>query len=118
VCTRNRQDKRQAAAEHRRPQTDAEAVLWSRLRHNRLRNFHFRRQQILAGFIVDFYCHEARPVVEVDGCVHVDQPEYDRERDSVLAQLDLCVLRFTNDQVLNNLKGVMLKIALAASDRI
>ncbi len=56
--------------EFRRQMTPEEKILWQRLRANRLNGLHFRRQQIIDGFIVDFYCHSAGVVVEVDGEIH------------------------------------------------
>ncbi len=64
---------RRAALENRRNMTAAEKILWSCLRANWLDGWHFRRQQIIAGYIVDFYCHSARLVVEVDGEIHQAQ---------------------------------------------
>ena len=67
-------EKLQRAKELRRDMTPAEKILWQELRGNKL-GIHFRRQQIIAGFIVDFYCHKAALVVEVDGDVHDLQKE-------------------------------------------
>jgi len=64
--------------------TPAEKILWKELRTNRL-GVHFRRQQIIQGFIVDFYCHRAGLVVEVDGDVHDLQTEEDERREKVLS---------------------------------
>jgi len=64
--------------------TRAERVLWQRLKAGRLQGWHFRRQQVIDGFIVDFYCHAAGLVLEIDGGVHEQQREYDTERDAVL----------------------------------
>jgi very-short-patch-repair endonuclease len=90
--------------------TPAESQLWQQLRANRLDDWHFRRQQIIAGFIVDFYCHRARLVVEVDGPIHEDQPEADAERDTILRAHGLTILRFTNRQVMNNMPAVLREI--------
>ncbi len=62
-------EKLQRARELRRDMTSAEKVLWNELRGNKL-GVHFRRQQIIAGFIVDFYCHRAGLVIELDGDIH------------------------------------------------
>lgn len=62
--------KAQRARELRREMTPAERLLWARLRANRLQGFHFRRQQIIEPYIVDFYCHQAGLIIEVDGDVH------------------------------------------------
>ncbi len=113
-----RAEQRRALAEQaramRRAMTAAEKCLWERLRHHRLGGLHFRRQQRLGPFIVDFYCHEARLVVEVDGEVHEQQRERDAERDRFLASGGLRILRFPNDQVLYNTEAVVAEIAAVA----
>lgn len=73
------------AKELRRDMTPEERVLWQELRLLRQRGYAFRRQQVIAGFIVDFYCHNAALVVEVDGGIHDQQQEYDAERDAKIA---------------------------------
>ncbi len=105
--------KAQRARELRQNMTPAEAVLWQALRANRLGGIHFRRQQIIAGFIVDFYCHAASLVIEVDGGIHLQQVETDRERERILVERGLRVLRFQNEQVLNDLAGVLTHILAA-----
>ncbi len=105
--------KLQKAKAMRRNMTPAEKRLWSALRANRLDGFHFRRQQIIDGFVVDFYCHAASLVVEVDGPVHDEQIEYDAERDRVLAARELQTLRFSNEEVMQNLEGVLTRIRAA-----
>ena len=98
------------AKELRRQMTPAERRLWNCLRANRLGGLQFRRQQVIDGFIVDFYCHAAAVVVEVDGPVHVDQVGYDAERDHVLTARGLRVIRFTNEQVNRSLPDVLRQI--------
>jgi very-short-patch-repair endonuclease len=83
------------------------------LRANRLGGIHFRRQQVIAGFIVDFYCHAASLVIEVDGGIHAQQVESDRERERILVERGLRVLRFQNEQILNDLAGVLAHILAA-----
>ena len=97
----------------RRNMTPAERRLWSALRRNQLDGFHFRWQQIIDGFIVDFYCHAAGFVVEVDGPVHDAQVEYDAERSCVLAARELQILRFRNEEIMKNLEGVLNRIRTA-----
>ena len=98
------------AKELRREQTCEERILWNCLRRNQLGGFHFRRQQVIDGFIADFYCHAAGLVVEVDGPVHDDQVESDRERDAILAARTLVVLRVTNEEVRDRLSEVLDRI--------
>jgi very-short-patch-repair endonuclease len=103
-------EKRAVAREFRHNQTAEEKLLWRHLRANRLSGLHFRRQQIIDGFIADFYCHAAGVVVEVDGGIHQGQKEYDLERDQVLAARQLRVLRFTDRDVREHLETVLAQI--------
>lgn len=109
--------KLQRAKELRRQMTPAERRLWQRLRTNRLDGFHFRRQQIIAGFIVDFYCHQASLIIEVDGPIHDHQRAADEEREAILCSGELRVLRFTNAQILQDLASALdtIRQALAAA---
>jgi very-short-patch-repair endonuclease len=109
-------EKNARARELRHHMTDEEAILWQRLRINRLGGWHFRRQQIIASFIVDFYCHAASLVVEIDGPIHTNQVEYDAERDRVLTEMGCRVMRFPNEQVDKNLEGVLLHILQACKE--
>jgi very-short-patch-repair endonuclease len=104
-----KKEKLQRAKELRRDMTLAEKVLWNELRANKL-GVHFRRQQIIAGFIVDFYCHKADLIVEVDGDIHDLQQQEDAIREDALKQLGLKILRFRNEEILNNLPSVVEKI--------
>ncbi|MGD0950718.1 MAG: DUF559 domain-containing protein [Candidatus Binatia bacterium] len=106
----------QRAKQLRRQMTEAELILWQRLRRNQLRGFHFRREQVIDGFIADFYCHAAGLVIEVDGGVHCGQAAYDEERDRVLSQRGLRVLRIGNDEVQRDLDGVLGRIAQACKE--
>ena len=93
--------------------TPAENILWQRLRKKQFGGLRFRRQHPIGRFIVDFYCAEARLVVEVDGGVH-DEPghaEYDEDRQRFLQALGLRVLRFSNAQVINETDAVLEVIA-------
>lgn len=101
---------RERARVLRREMTDAEKILWQSLRAHRFENYHFRRQQIIAGFIVDFYCKAGRLAIELDGLVHDLQKERDAERDQILAVNGVRTIRFSNDQVLNALRSVLQQI--------
>jgi len=102
-------EKLQRAKELRRDMTPAEKMLWEELRANKL-GVHFRRQQVIQGFIVDFYCHKAGLVVEVDGDIHDLQREEDARREKALSELGLRVIRFRNDEVVRDLSGVVERI--------
>ena len=90
--------------------TEEETLLWQHLRGSQLEGFHFRRQQVIDGFIVDFYCHAARLVIEIDGPIHKSQLEYDTERDRILSQLGLHILRIKNEAIQNNINNVLNQI--------
>jgi very-short-patch-repair endonuclease len=95
----------------RRQMTEEENILWQYLRANRLNGFHFRRQQIINGFIVDSYCHAVGLVIEVDGEIHKQQAEYDAERDKVLSARGLRLLRIKNEEVRQNVDKVLMRIS-------
>ena len=101
------QELRARAKELRRNMTPTEKRLWSKLRSNRLNNWHFRRQQIIDGFIVDFYCHRAGLIIEIDGPIHKKQVIEDNERTRVFEDRGLKILRFTNKQIMNELNKVL-----------
>jgi very-short-patch-repair endonuclease len=110
VTARQDKAKQALALWMRRKMTPSERLLWHYLRASRLGGLHFRRQQIIGGFIADFFCHEARLIVELDGPIHEDQRAYDAERDHILAAYGLCILRFANDELWTGLNGVRRKI--------
>jgi very-short-patch-repair endonuclease len=103
------QEKQQRAKELRRDMTPAEKILWNELRANKL-GVHFRRQQVIAGFIVDFYCHKAALVIEVDGDIHDLQQAEDERRTDVLKRIGLTILRFRNEDVIKDIDSVVGKI--------
>ena len=100
--------------------TDAEQLLWQRLRRKQIRAVQFNRQKPLLGYIVDFYSAKAALVIELDGSQHL-QPENLREdalRDEALAALGLRVLRFDNRQVLTEMAAVLEVIDAVVGERI
>lgn len=98
---------RARAKELRVNASQAEKLLWSALRGKNVAGIKFRRQHPIEPYIADFYCHAAKLVIEVDGESHDTRIEYDRQRTEFLASLDLQVVRISNDDVLNNLEGVV-----------
>ncbi|MGB8681483.1 MAG: DUF559 domain-containing protein [Candidatus Binatus sp.] len=94
------------ARELRAHMTPEERVIWQELRGNRL-GAHFRRQQVLAPYILDFYCHAARLVVEIDGSPHRRQQGYDGVRDEYFRRRGIRVLRVPNASVRNDLASVI-----------
>jgi len=93
----------------RKRMTNAEILLWSRVRKHQLAGFPFCRQKIIGCYIVDFYCPRAKLVVEVDGGQHyfVENAEKDRIRDKYMNRQGLRVIRFTDTDVLTNIEGVL-----------
>jgi very-short-patch-repair endonuclease len=91
----------------RKNTTQVESVLWDRLRGRQLEGIKFRRQQPVGRFIVDFVSLERRVLVELDGGQHVENTSKDRERDTELTARGFTVLRFWNNEVSENLEGVL-----------
>jgi very-short-patch-repair endonuclease len=95
--------------------TPAEQRLWQALRGGRLHGLKFRRQHAIGRFIVDFYCVRAALVVEIDGQIHSEQCDADQERQGYIEAMGLSVVRFSNDQVMENLDTVLQTIRTAAT---
>ena len=91
----------------RADQTDAETVLWNRIRSRQIDGHKFVRQQPIIGYICDFVCVEAQVVIELDGSQHLDQASYDANRDRFLRSQGYRVLRFWNGNVLSRSESVM-----------
>jgi very-short-patch-repair endonuclease len=91
----------------RREMTPEEQKLWFYLRNNKLNGLHFRKQQVIEGFIADFYCHSVGVVVEVDGKIHEQQKEYDAKRDRIFSARGLRVIRIRNEEIVNDIYHVL-----------
>jgi very-short-patch-repair endonuclease len=85
----------------------AEAKLWKQLRAHRMGNIHFRNQHAIGNYIVDFCAPRKRLIIELDGSQHLEQEAYDAERTSFLESKGYRVLRFWNNDVLNNIDLVL-----------
>lgn len=101
------------ARQLRREATTAESLLWELLRDRRLLGRKFRRQHPIGQFIADFFCDDARLIIEIDGAVHREptQQERDRLREEILREHGFAILRFTNDQILDRTEQVLREIA-------
>ncbi len=95
----------------RRQASEAEHLLWRHLRDRRLNGWKFRRQVVLEPYIVDFYCHDAGLVIEADGGQHGETAAYDGLRTQFLKTRGIRVLRFWNNEILNELPSVLERIA-------
>jgi very-short-patch-repair endonuclease len=111
-----RKIQRDRAKALRRTMTRAETLLWRHLKAHRLAALGFRRQSPMGNYIADFVAHSCKLIVEVDGESHdfEERIRHDARRDQWLVSRGYRVLRFTNDDVLKNLEGVVLAIGLAA----
>ncbi len=97
--------------------TFAETLLWAELRARRLAGLRFRRQHPVLGYIIDFYCHELRLAIEVDGDSHVGREECDAMRTHVLREQNIEVLRLRNDLVIQTLPEALRTIEKAIQNR-
>jgi len=89
--------------------TKSEKLLWTKLRNRQVLGLRFKSQHPIEKYIADFYCHKIKLVIEVDGGIHKlkDQHEYDINRTTDLNDLDIEVIRFTNEEVLNQIDDVI-----------
>ncbi|MGX5699836.1 endonuclease domain-containing protein [Acinetobacter kookii] len=103
---------KQASRDLRNNMTEAEKLLWSKLRDKQILGLQFYRQKPILNYIVDFYCPAANLVIECDGSQHYTEEglEADQVRDEALAQLELRVLRFDNGQVMGQIDVVVEQI--------
>ncbi|MFH1336921.1 MAG: endonuclease domain-containing protein [Candidatus Zixiibacteriota bacterium] len=96
----------QIAKKLRKKSTHAERLLWRHLKAKQLEGYKFRRQEPIGNYIVDFICFEKRIVIELDGSQHQTEKDKDRKREQWLKRQGFKVLRFWNNEVLNNMEGV------------
>lgn len=107
--------KKDKAKSMRRNMTEAEKLLWERIRRDKL-GVRVRSQSVMRGYIVDFYIPYWKLIIEVDGEYHKDQQEYDKKRDANLAKIGFKTLRFTNERVMTDLDGVVTEIVKYGSN--
>jgi len=101
----------------RKNQTDTEQILWLQLRKKRFLSYKFRRQFPIEPYVVDFICLELKLIIELDGSQHSEQVDQDAERTLFLNQCGFKVVRFWNNEVINNLDGVMESLQLLVDAR-
>lgn len=107
VAMKPRHSLQDFARELRNNATDVERMLWRHLRNSQLEGVKFRRQQPIEAYIVDFTSFEKKIVVELDGGQHSESSEYDMQRDDCLRANGFTVLRFWNNDVIENIDGVL-----------
>jgi very-short-patch-repair endonuclease len=108
MAIHNLVNKKQVRRKLRNSATPQEVIVWSRLKNSQL-GYKFRRQHSIGKYIVDFYCPDKKLIIEIDGSQHIDNA-YDKERDAYLKGLGFIILRFWDNDVNNNLDGVLMKI--------
>ncbi len=99
----------------RKELTPAESKLWAYIRGDKL-GINFRRQHAIGNYIADFCSPKAKLIIELDGSQHLEQEEYDKERTQYLESQDYKVIRFWNNQVMNDMNGVILAISNAIEE--
>jgi very-short-patch-repair endonuclease len=102
--------KKQFARSLRQNQTETEKIVWNLLRNKGLYGLKFRRQHVIEGFVVDFYCHEYKLALEIDGKVHEKQKEYDTLRETIIANKGISFIRMKNEDIQNNIEMIKEKI--------
>ena len=94
--------------------TAPEKKLWLKLKNKQIDGLRFRRQHPIGRYIADFYCHELKLVIELDGAIHDDRKEYDENRDAFLKAGGYSLLRFSNNSIEDSIDDVVKKIRLCA----
>lgn len=99
----------------RKNQTEVEKLLWQELRNNKLNGYKFRRQYSIGRYIADFYCSSARLVIEIDGKIHdgFERREYDLIREQEIKSRQINIIRFSNEDIYNDIKNVKSEIHIA-----
>ncbi|MHB8156135.1 MAG: endonuclease domain-containing protein [Desulfocucumaceae bacterium] len=106
--------KLQLAKYFRSHMTYGECCFWNMCRRNQVAGLQFRRQQIIYGFIADFYCNQINLVVEIDGGIHEQQKDYDKLRTEIINLYGIRVIRFTNQEVVDKSDRVLERLKEAA----
>jgi very-short-patch-repair endonuclease len=102
----------------RKNMTRCEHILWEKLKEKKIHGVRFRRQHPIDLFIADFYCHEVRLVIEVDGEFHSGTTEYDEGRTGEIEKFGIKVIRFRNDEIENNIDQVVTNIKRIVQTRL
>ena len=102
----------------RSKETPAELKLWECLKGKQISGLRFRRQHPIETFIVDFYCHKAKLVIEIDGKIHLRNRESDKNRTTEIEKHGLKVIRFTNNDIMENSDMVLNEISRVLKSRL
>jgi very-short-patch-repair endonuclease len=114
----NKSEMHSLARNLRKNQTEAEQILWSKLRSRQLSGFKFRRQHPIESYVLDFYCSETHLAIEIDGGQHTENKniERDNDRTAYLNQKGIRVIRFWNNDVIKHLDEVLTEIDVILSE--
>ena len=113
-----KKDIREVCRRFRKNQTEGEKTLWKVVRNRQIEGYKILRQYPISFkwndqirfFIADFYCHQMKLVIEIDGGIHETQKEYDVIREKIIDQLGYRIIRFSNEDILNNLDYVLIQL--------
>ena len=94
----------------RKQQTPEEMIVWDFLRNRRFQGLKFRRQHVIEGFVVDFYCHELSLAIEIDGGIHDRQKDYDELRQGLIESRGICFIRVRNEEIRRDIHVLQEKI--------
>ena len=108
--------KKRFARELRKDQTRAEEVVWKLLRNRRYLEFKFRRQHVVEGFVIDFFCKELRLGIEVDGGIHLNRKEYDGIRQMIIESEGIRIIRVSNAEIKKDPESLLVKIRQTIED--
>jgi very-short-patch-repair endonuclease len=108
------------AKELRKYETEAEKILWTKLSRNQIMGLQFRRQHPIDRFIADFYCAKIKLVIEVDGSIHElpENKDYDIGRSEILNEFGITVIRFSNEQIVNDIENTIIEIERKVKDKL
>ena len=103
----------QVSKELRKPQTEAEEIIWEKLKSKKLNGLKFRRQVPYDTFVLDFLCPRKKVIIEIDGKIHLKTKFRDQERDEYFMEKGYKILRIKNEEVFNNVDSVLKRIRKA-----
>ena len=94
----------------RKEQTKAEKIIWEQLRKRKFMNFKFRRQHVIEGFVIDFYCSELKLGIEVDGGIHLKRKDYDKLRQEAVESKGISIIRISNQKIAEDKRAIIKKL--------
>ena len=107
---KNKKIKLQLAREFRKKATKSETIMWNALRNRKLLNLKFRRQHIIKGYVIDFYCHELKLAIEIDGIIHRFRSKDDKTRQENIEQSGITFYRIQSGRVERDVENVLIDL--------